>query len=133
MNVKRKAAYQRGVDAEKEAARYLKRKGYKILEHRYKTPVGEVDLIARSVDGLVFVEVKSYDDEASALYAVTPKTRRRIEAAASYYLSENENLANLGMRFDVIVVSSGNKQFFKPNLFGAVSIQHLDNAWFAGQ
>ncbi len=125
---KKKAAYTRGVEAEKTAARYLQLKGYKILEYRYKTPVGEIDLIARKGDLIIFAEVKAHKNEEQALYAVTEKSRRRIEAAAGHYISLHEEIAPLDMRFDVLIVPQG-----AVNLLGAVSVRHLDNAWLSGQ
>ncbi|MCB9983513.1 MAG: YraN family protein [Rhodospirillales bacterium] len=128
----KKAAYQRGVKAEQVAANALRLKGYKILEQRYKTRGGEIDLIARKGDMLAFVEVKAHRSEEEALYAVNTRTRRRIESAARHYLAEHEEFAGLDMRFDVMVVPPGVLQGGL-NLLGAVSVLHLDNAWFDGQ
>lgn len=128
----KKAAYERGVRAEEIAGKFLRLKGYKILEQRYKTKVGEIDLIARRGEMLVFVEVKAHKTQEEALYAVTPRTRRRIEDAARMYLAEHEDLADMAMRFDVIVVPP---EVLRGglNLLGAVCIEHLDNAWMEGQ
>lgn len=128
MSAKRKAAYARGVEAENAAANALRLKGYKILEQRYKTAVGEIDLIASKGETLVFAEVKAHKSEEASLYAVDAKTRRRIEAAASYYISMNEDKAEWGMRFDVLVVPPN-----APKLLVPISVRHLDNAWMAGQ
>lgn len=124
-----KHSYETGVAAEELAGNYLRLKGYKILEKRYKTPVGEIDLIALKGDLLAFVEVKARKTEEEALYAVGAKARRRIEAAAMQYISENEDYIDFGMRFDVITVPSKSAH----NLLAAISIQHLDNAWIAGE
>ncbi len=64
-------------------------KGYKILECHYKTPVGEIDLVARKGEMVVFAEVKAHKNEEQALYAVNEKTRRRIEAAAGHYIAHH--------------------------------------------
>ena len=69
---------------EAQAARLLKKMGYKILEQNYRTPLGEIDIIAREKKTLVFVEVKA---RASTGYghpklAVTPAKQRRISMAA---------------------------------------------------
>ena len=132
MSAKKKAAYQKGVEAENIAAQYLRLKGYKIFEQRYKTPGGEIDLIAGKNGLVVFVEVKAHRDETQALYAVNERTRRRIEAAAGYYIADHEEVADYTMRFDVIVVPPGTVKF-GGNLLGAFSLRHLDNAWLAGQ
>ena len=114
------------------AAQFLRLKGYKILEQRYKTPVGDIDLIVRKRETLVFAEVKAHRDEAQALYAITPRTRRRIEAAAGHYIAHHKDVAGLAMRFDVLVVPP--EVFGRGlNILGAVCVRHLDNAWFAGQ
>ena len=124
----KKKAYEQGVAAENAAAQYLRLKGYKILEQRYKTPGGEIDLVAQKKDVLVFVEVKSHKNSEQALYAVNERSRRRIETAARHYISEHEEVAEMAMRFDVMVVPPN-----AHNLLGALSVHHLDNAWLEGQ
>ena len=130
--VKKKKAYEQGVEAENLAAQYLRLKGYKILEQRFKTPGGEIDLIAQKKDVLVFVEVKSHKDPEAALYAVNERSRRRIETAARHYIAEHEDIAEMDMRFDVMVVPPAAHNLAR-NLLGALSIHHLDNAWLEGQ
>jgi len=108
--------YDRGVWAENIAKFYLIFKGYRILENRYKSPVGEIDLIVRKNKMLIFVEVKSRQTERQALESITPKMRQRIQRAALHYTAQ-KNLNDTQMRFDVVSV-------IPP--FG---IHHLDNAW----
>ena len=72
----------RGRRAETVAAWYLRVKGYKILARRVRTPVGEIDIIARHRDSLVFVEVKARRALDSAIIALHPAALRRIEAAS---------------------------------------------------
>ena len=110
--------YDRGVWAEKYAAGYLVVKGYKILEERYKTQYGEIDLIIQKGNVIAFVEVKSRRSIDEALESITLKMRTRIGNAAQYYLSQNEEAAYCDLRFDVIAI--------KPPLF----LAHLDNAWY---
>ncbi len=110
--------YDRGVWAEKYAAGYLVAKGYKILEARYKTQYGEIDLIIQKGDVIAFVEVKSRRSIDEALESITPKMRTRIGNAAQYYLSQNEDAAYCDLRFEVMAI--------KPPLF----LAHLDNAWY---
>lgn len=138
MSLKKQKAYQKGIEAEKISAQALQRKGYKILEQRYKTPGGEIDLVALKGRSLVFVEVKAHKNEEQALYAVTEQSRRRIENAALHFIAHNEGYNEFDMRFDVMIVppellKSGG--FFKVpvNVLGAISVRHLDNAWLAGQ
>lgn len=96
-------SYQRGLRAEDMAAWFLRLRGYKILERRYKTPVGEVDVIARRGRCIVFVEVKARGTMDDALYAVQPKQVARVMRAGEYYMARHQ-LAGREMRFDVIAV-----------------------------
>ena len=73
---------QRGRRAETIAAWYLRAKGYRILAQRVQTRVGEIDIIARHGDSLVFVEVKARATLDSATIALHPAALRRIEAAS---------------------------------------------------
>ena len=116
----KKQTYDRGVQAEKLAALWLWLKGYKILERRYKTPVGEIDLIIRKKSLIAFVEVKARMTRSQALESLTPDMRRRINRAASHYISHN-NINNCDLRFDLVSVTR--------SFLGTVLIHHLDNAW----
>ncbi|MFK7840533.1 MAG: YraN family protein [Bdellovibrionales bacterium] len=119
------SSYQKGVLAEELAVKQLKRDGYKILQKRYKTQYGEIDIIA-CIDGVVvFVEVKAHATMHDSLYAVTPRTRHRIEQSALWFLSQYPDYANMDMRFDVIAFSG---DVTDKGICG----QHLDNAWMVG-
>lgn len=72
----------KGRRAETIAALFLQLKGYRILARRVQTRVGEIDLVARKGDTLVFVEVKARATLDSGLFALHPAARRRIEAAS---------------------------------------------------
>jgi len=74
----RKAAERRGRRAEYFAASALVLKGYSILELRYKTPMGEIDIIARRGKLIAFVEVKARASIEDAVNAITHKARQRI-------------------------------------------------------
>ena len=115
--------YDKGMKAEKAAANWLKLKGYKILEMRYKTKFGEIDLIIEKNNLIAFVEVKARKDNATALESITPRMRQRITQSAMHYISQND-VSEHDFRFDVVTVS--------PSFLGMVTIQHLDNAWEAG-
>lgn len=110
-------AYRRGLWAETLAALYLRCKGYRILETRYKTPLGEIDLIARRGEAVVFVEVKARGTMGEALEAVHRRNRARVQRAALHYLAHHPNLADARLRFDVIALAP------------PFSLRHLDNAW----
>jgi putative endonuclease len=86
------------------AAHWLRLKGYRILARRYRTPVGEIDLIARKRSTLAFIEVKARGDIDTALNALKAGQRRRIERAARLYLAHCPDLARLDARFDVLLL-----------------------------
>lgn len=109
-----------GRRAEIVAALMLAAKGYRILARRFATPVGEIDLVARKRRIVVFVEVKARADLDEAVFAVTPKTRRRIEAAARVFFSRHPELADDGVRYDIIALSDWR-------------LRHLRDAWRAGE
>ena len=81
-NAARRRNEVRGRNAETIAAWFLRAKGYRILARRARTHVGEIDLVARRGDTLVFVEVKARRALDSAVIALHPAALRRIEAAA---------------------------------------------------
>jgi putative endonuclease len=116
-------AYRKGLAAELRAAAYLWMRGYRIVAMRYKTSVGEVDLIARRGGVIVFVEVKARESAHQALAAVSPRNRMRVERAALAYLAAHPSCQALQPRFDVIAVTQ------KGPLHGRRRIHHLDNAW----
>ena len=101
----RRAAYRRGHASERLAALRLLLTGYRILARRYRTKVGEIDLIARRGDVVAFVEVKRRNSLAAGLEAVTPQAQARIRRAAELYIRRNPALAERVLRFDVMVVT----------------------------
>src|SRR5215467_5803054 len=78
----RVAAFRTGLSAESRAAAYLIAKGYRIVARRFRSGVGEIDIIARRRGTIVFVEVKARSSLDEAAYAVTPQQQARIIAAA---------------------------------------------------
>jgi putative endonuclease len=80
-------------------------KGYRIAARRWKSPVGEIDIVARRRNLLVFVEVKARVGLDEAAFAVTPHQRRRILAAARAWLARHPDDAASAMRFDAILVA----------------------------
>jgi putative endonuclease len=100
-------AFQRGLSAESRAALFLMAKAYRILARRWKTPFGEIDIIARRRAVVVFVEVKARGNVDEAVEAVTERTKRRVTAAAELWLARHPQQANGEIRFDVIVVTPG--------------------------
>lgn len=103
----RQRAERRGRSSESLAALALILKGYRILGRRVRTPLGEIDLIARRKDIVAFIEVKARRNTETGLYAVTAKSQRRIEHAADYWMAHRPDLAALGWRYDIVTVSPG--------------------------
>ena len=101
----RRAAFQVGVSAESRAAAYLTGRGYAIAARRFKSPVGEVDIVARRGAELVFVEVKARNRLDDAAWSVTPRQQKRIVAAAEAWLADHPDDGQRDIRFDVILVA----------------------------
>lgn len=109
-----------GTDYELVAAEYLKKKGYTILERNYRNPHGEIDIIARDGDTIVFCEIKyragkRYGDP---LEAVDARKQRRISKVALYYTAGSKAPQNVFYRFDVI------------GIHGDGRIEHIENAFY---
>lgn len=98
-------AYRRGWVAENIAAWYLRFKGYKVLVRRYKTKVGEVDIIAARGGVLTAVEVKARKDADTGLLSVSGEQQQRVMRAMSHYMQRHKAYQDFDVRFDVIVVS----------------------------
>ena len=114
-------AFRLGLSAESRAAMLLVAKAYRIVARRWKTPFGEVDIVARRRRTLVFVEVKARDRIDDGLEAVTERSRRRIVAAAEAWLARHPDDVNAEIRFDVIVVAPGKVPFHIANAFDATA------------
>ncbi len=85
----------------------MRAKGYEILKRRYKAQGGEIDLICRKGDLVVFLEVKYRDRMDDALYAITPRNQARIVAAASHYVAHFEDETVSSYRFDIMAFAKG--------------------------
>jgi putative endonuclease len=112
-------AFQRGLSAESRAALLLIAKAYRILARRWKTPFGEIDIVARRRGVVVFVEVKARGSVGEAVEAVTERTKRRVMAAAELWLARHPQQANGDIRFDVIVITPGGMPRHIVNAFTA--------------
>lgn len=107
-----------GFSGEGRAVRFLKKNGYKIAERNFKTPFGEVDIIASKGQVLAFIEVKTRTSDAFGQpnEAVRGDRRRRYINAARYYFSGRT--VDVVVRFDIIEVYKG-------------GINHIENAFTA--
>jgi len=103
----RQVAFRLGLSAESRAAAYLIAKGYRIVARRWRSPVGEVDIVARRRTVLVFVEVKARASLDEAAEAVIPRQRQRIIAAAEAWLASHPQDLNSDIRFDAVLVAPG--------------------------
>ena len=114
---RRRQAERSGRFAETLAALYLMIKGYRIVARRVKTPLGELDLIARRGNVLAIVEVKSRATLDAGVEAVSSRQQARIIRGTQSYLAGHPSLADLTIRFDILAVS------------GRLSFRHVLNAW----
>ena len=99
------AAHFTGLSAESRAAAYLVAKGYRIVARRFKSPVGEVDIVARRRGVLVFVEVKARNSLDDAAESLLPRQQRRIAAAAGAWLAAHPEDGDSDIRFDAVLVA----------------------------
>ena len=105
---------------ERKAADYLKQQGLFILRYNYRCRFGEIDLIARDGEYLVFVEVKyrKTDNCGGAAEAVDHRKRHKITMAALYYMQKNNYSEWTPCRFDVLAIDAQSIQLYK-NAFEA--------------
>ncbi|MDX1574783.1 MAG: YraN family protein [Kiloniellales bacterium] len=115
--LRRRRAWLRGRHGEGLAASWLRLKGYRLLARNFRHGAGEIDLIARRGRILALVEVKTRGDLASASEALGPRQRARIVRATQAFLQQRPQLAQLSLRFDVILVAPGRLP------------RHLRDAW----
>lgn len=114
---RRRRAERAGRFAETLAAMYLMVKGYRILDRRVKTPLGEIDLVARRGNILAIIEVKSRATLDQGVEAVSARQQVRIIRGTQSYLTSHPSLAALTIRFDILAVT------------GRLSFRHVLNAW----
>jgi putative endonuclease len=113
----RRRARGRGQLAELLCRWHLRLRGWRIVAADWRCPSGEIDILARRGGVLAIIEVKSRRDLASAALSVLPRQRRRIARAASAFLVTRPDLAELALRFDVMLVAP-----LRPP-------RHLPDAW----
>ena len=111
-----------GRSGEREAAKFLRRKGMRILARNYRGPAGEIDLIARDGDTLVFVEVKTRREGVPA-EAVTLEKQRNLTLTAMHFLRRYRAL-EVRSRFDIVAI-------VWPESTRSPAIEHIPNAFDA--
>ena len=101
------AAFRTGLSAESRCAAWLIAKGYRILARRFRSRVGEIDIIARRRGVTAFVEVKARATLDEAAEAITQFQQNRIVAAAEAWLARHPQYANDELRFDAMLIAPG--------------------------
>ncbi|WGF87467.1 YraN family protein [Marinivivus vitaminiproducens] len=109
-----------GRRAERVAALFLQLKGYRVLARRFRTPVGEIDMVARRGTRLAFVEVKTRTDASALGDVLTARQRERIARAAEAFLKQRPQEGVAAIGFDLVTVSAR----YWPS--------HLRDAWRVG-
>jgi putative endonuclease len=96
---------QYGKKSENDAVRYLKKNGYRIIEKNYRTRLGEIDIIAKDDETIVFVEVKARRSTryGHPKWAITPKKKRNMSMVALHYLKSTSQ-EKAKARFDVVTI-----------------------------
>ena len=97
--------YHRGIRAEYAALAWLTLKGYRLVAQRYKTPVGEIDLIMRRGTTLVFIEVKARASHTNAAHAIHHKNQSRVLRASQHFIVHHPAYANYQVRFDAVLIT----------------------------
>lgn len=108
-----KKSLDRGIKGEASAASFLRANGYQIVAKNYRWGGGEIDIIARDGESLVFIEVKLRSSHAYGLPEETliPSKRNKLIRTAQRYLLEHPT--NLDLRFDVVAISKGKARLVK--------------------
>jgi putative endonuclease len=109
-----------GHDAEEKARVYLEAQGLTLLDQNYYSHAGEIDLIMKENDYVVFVEVRSrnHQNYKEALESITPAKQRKVIKTATYYLLEKKWFNKVDVRFDVLVMDNSKIHWIK-NAFNA--------------
>jgi len=99
-----------GILGEKLARDFLKKRGYHIFETNYRCPEGEIDIVAKHKDSLVFIEVrtKKSSEFGSPEVSITPAKKERMKATASRYRQTHNDLPLL-WRIDVVAIELNQK------------------------
>jgi putative endonuclease len=115
----RQIAFRTGISAESRAAALLIVKGFRILARRWRSPVGEIDIVARRRSLLIFVEVKARGQQDDAAWSVTEGQRARIVAAAESWLAQHSDDRIRDIRLDAVLVAPGRIPHHIPAAFEA--------------
>jgi putative endonuclease len=102
-----------GEKGEQAARQYLREQGYQLIQHNWACPFGEIDIIARDGDTLVFVEVKvrTRSDYGGPEGALTVHKQRKIVAASRMYLAGIDT--DIPVRYDLVTIQRGKIKLMK--------------------
>ncbi|WP_299662957.1 YraN family protein [uncultured Ruegeria sp.] len=117
-SVRGSVSYHAGHSAELCVASEYERRGYSIAQRRWRGAGGEVDLIARNADGLVFVEVKKSRSFEGAAARISRRQMDRICASAAQYLEQEPGGQLTNVRFDAALVDDTGTVQIIENAFG---------------
>ncbi len=101
----KKSSHRRGLVAEALCRAALRLKGYNIVASRYRSRLGEIDIIARRGSYLALIEVKARPSHRMAAEAITHYQRERLERAAADFLARHPHLNRHQVRFDAMLVA----------------------------
>ena len=112
------------ITGERLSREYLERRGFQILAQNFRQKCGEIDIVAKHEENLIFVEVKtrSFHSMDAALANVSYTKQKRISQTSQIYISLNPEYAKLNVRYDIIVV------FYYPE-HNDFALRHLEDAF----
>ena len=105
MSKAHKRNHRRGIMAEYVACAWLMLKGYRLVAMRYKTPVGEIDLVMRRGKTLAVIEVKARKHYVDAAQAIHHENQSRVMRASQYFTVNHPDYAQLQVRFDAVLIA----------------------------
>ncbi len=120
--ITRQKAFQRGVDAEMRVIENLQKQGFQLLNHRYKTAYGEIDVIMEKDALICFIEVKARKNLSDGLFSITDKAKMRISNSALLWMQERTSNTDELYRFDVAIVTGDNHISYLANAFEAPEV-----------
>lgn len=90
---------------EDKAVSYLEKEGYQIVERNFRTRLGEIDIIAKEGEDIVFIEVKGGQQSIPPYYRVTPSKIRKILLTVQFYLHHHPQMEYSHVRIDVLSIT----------------------------
>jgi len=122
-------AREQGEYTENLACKYLENKGFKLIEKNFNCRVGEIDLIMKDNDSLVFVEVRYRRNNSfgSGAESITTSKQSKLIKTASLYLQQHAKLNKYPARFDVVSITG----FIETDTINNIDFDWIENAFGA--